>query len=46
MRKVFDSVNTGDGVAAARGQQARLDVMVRNSAYPRANSPFDPRLRS
>jgi hypothetical protein len=29
MRKVFDSVNSGDGVAAARGKQARLDIMVR-----------------
>ena len=29
MRKVFDSVNTGDGVAAARGKQARLDIQVR-----------------
>jgi hypothetical protein len=28
MRKVFDSVNSGDGVAEARGKQARLDVMV------------------
>jgi hypothetical protein len=29
MRKVFNSVNSGDGVAAARGKQARLDIMVR-----------------
>jgi hypothetical protein len=29
MRKVFDSVNTGDGVAAARGKQARLDIQAR-----------------
>ena len=30
MRKVFNSVNSGDGVAAARAKQARLDVMVRS----------------
>jgi hypothetical protein len=29
MRKVYDSVNSGDGVAAARGKQARMDIMVR-----------------
>jgi hypothetical protein len=32
MRKVYDSVTSGDGVAAARGKQARLDIMVRWSA--------------
>jgi hypothetical protein len=31
MRKVYDSVNSGDGVAAARGKQARIDIMVRLS---------------
>ena len=31
MRKVYDSVNSGDGVAAARGKQARMDIMVRCS---------------
>jgi glycosyltransferase involved in cell wall biosynthesis len=28
MRKVYDSVNSGDGIASSRGRRARLDIMV------------------